>query len=203
MDQYRRLIETLTGYKIEIGLLTVAALIALTSFFLFQAKEEPSKKTLPLNSIEIIPKDELMIDIGGAVTKPGVYMMSGGSRVRDALSKAGGFSQEVDIKYISRTLNQARALSDQEKIYIPSREDSITQALSTPLAAENHDTIADLTNINLADEEELDSLPGIGPSTISKILKNRPYEDVQDLIDKKVIGPAVFESIQPLITTQN
>lgn len=149
----------------------------------------------------------IMVDVSGAVEKPGVYKLSENARVQEALIAAGGLSKNADRVFLSKSLNLAAKLSDGIKIYIPSvgenaiKTDSSTantvQITQTGLVAGAN---TGLININSASSVELESLSGIGPVTAGKIIDGRPYSDINDLLSKKVVSKSVFEKIKAKIT---
>lgn len=140
---------------------------------------------------------EIIIDVAGAVLKPGVYRLSFDSRVQDALVAAGGLSEAADREWLAKNLNLALKLKDGVKIYIPPlRSESFAGQASTVGSI----TTESLININTVSEGELDSLPGIGPVTAQKIINARPYEAIEDLLNKKIVGSKVFEQIKEKIT---
>ena len=140
----------------------------------------------------------LTVDIEGSVVKPGVYRLSLDSRIQDALVAAGGLSASADRDFISKNINLATKLSDGAKIYFPSIGESFTSANivtgNMGIGAE------DRININLATEQELDTLPGVGPATARKIIDGRPYSSIDDLLEKKIVGSNVFSEIKEKIT---
>src|SRR5262249_51271327 len=105
----------------------------------------------------------IVVQITGAVPRPGVYGLAQGSRVQDAVSAAGGFLAEAD----KTGINLARALEDGEQLDIPYTSGS-SPVLGTPLPASTPTRSAsgtELININTASQAELETLPGIGPTT--------------------------------------
>jgi competence protein ComEA len=140
------------------------------------------------------------VQIAGAVPRPGVYALAQGSRVQDAISAAGGFLAEAD----KTGINLARALEDGEQLEIPYTEGA-SPVLGTPLPASTESaSSAELININTASLAELDSLPGIGPTTAQKIIDYReqsgPFLAKEDIINVSGIGPGTYERIKDLIT---
>lgn len=136
----------------------------------------------------------IVVDVSGAVNKPGVYKLSDGSRIEEAISQAGGFTQKANQEYISKYLNMAQKVSDGTKIYIPFTGEQTT-------AVQNSGSVAGVAtsskvNINTSSQSELEALSGIGPVTASKIISDRPYQEVADLLNKKVISKALFEKLK-------
>lgn len=140
----------------------------------------------------------IQVDVEGGVFRPGVYTVSYDSRVQDALVAAGGLSAAADRDYVAKHVNLAQRVTDGAKIYIPRVGEQILDgAQSNPQTALD---AAGLININSATSDQLDSLPGIGATTAQKIIANRPYENVQDLLTKKVVGQKVFNEIKDKLT---
>ena len=142
----------------------------------------------------------IIVQIAGAVPRPGVYALAKGSRVQDAISAAGGFLAEAD----KTGINLARALDDGEQLEIPYAEGS-SPVLGTPLPASTESTSStELIDINTASLAELDSLPGIGPTTAQKIIdyreQNGPFLTKEDIINVSGIGPGTYERLKDLIT---
>ena len=130
----------------------------------------------------------LTVDVQGAVNKPGVVRLPGGSRIEDAISAAGGLSEEADQEYIRRQMNLAAKVVDGTKIYLPYQGES------------NQSNVSNVVNLNTASQKELESLPGIGPVTAEKIIAGRPYGTIEELMERKIIGKAVFEKIKERIS---
>jgi len=141
----------------------------------------------------------IIIQIVGAVPRPGVYALAKGSRVQDAISAAGGFLVDAD----KTTINLARVLEDGEQLEVPYLEGTAPLVITEePAATEVSST--ELININTASQTELDTLPGIGPTTARKIIEyreaNGPFVNVQDIINVSGIGQVTFERIKDMIT---
>ena len=144
---------------------------------------------------------QITVDVEGAVKKPGVYALSADSRIQDALLAAGGMSSSADKKTVAQTLNLAAQLTDGAKLYIPVvGEQMVTSGESSNTTTDVKGSSTGLVNINQASEEGLDALPGIGPVTAQKIIANRPYQSVQGLLDKKVVGQSEFEKIKEMVS---
>ncbi len=158
----------------------------------------------------------ITIDVEGAVVLPGVYQLPTGSRVEDAFRVAGGLSEEADVAYIARFLNRAGRLGDGMKVYVPTREEAMTSYINNTkgnlrLNETSHNNSPLLqrpegpsqngpVSINTASQSELESLPGVGPVTAQKIMANRPYMSLEDLIAKKAMGQALFDKIKEQLT---
>jgi len=147
------------------------------------------------------PEKRLAVDVEGAVEKPGVYDLPSDARVQDALIAAGGMSRDADRAQIAKSLNLAAKVIDGGKIYIPRAGDPVLASGSSAdgsgvLGAETSSTI----NINTASAKDLDSLPGIGEVTAQKIISNRPYGSVDELLSKKVVSSKVFSEIKEKVS---
>ncbi len=129
----------------------------------------------------------IVVDIGGAVKKPGIYSCQQGERVIDLIEKAGGLDKQADLYWVDSTLNKARFLVDGEKVYIPFR--SAYSHLPTNKISLNYATL-----------EELDALPGIGKTTAQKIISNRPYSKLEEVVEKGVISQKVWQMIKRKIS---
>ncbi|MEK7186068.1 MAG: ComEA family DNA-binding protein [Patescibacteria group bacterium] len=142
---------------------------------------------------------KIIIDIEGAVISPGVYDLPVNSRIKDIIVRAGGLSQDADRVWFAKNINLAAKLTDGSKLYIPFKGDSPSPVLGTSSSL-GTGSVSDLININTASESQLDSLPGVGPATASKIINNRPYQSLEELVSKKALGSKVFENIKDKIS---
>lgn len=138
---------------------------------------------------------QLVVDISGAVKNPGVYMFADGSRVSDAIVRAGGFSDEADLDAIAIRINQASLLSDGAKLYIP-KKTAGNSTVSAPSSSRNLGTLSDLVSINTASQKDLEALTGIGPVTAKKVMDNRPYSSLEELVSKHVLSASLFEKLK-------
>lgn len=146
-------------------------------------------------------QNEIVVDVAGAVEKPGVYKLSSGSRIGDALVMAGGLAATADREWVARTLNLAQKLTDGEKIFIPMRDENNIQAPNTKnetMKSENSNTKT--INVNTASVSELDRLEGIGEARALAIVANRPYGKIEELVSKAKIPESVYEKIRDNIS---
>ena len=167
----------------------------------FEAASDERSGSLAGAQEETLEK-KLIIDVGGAVERPGVYELPATARVQDALIAAGGMSPAADREKVAQGLNLAAKLTDGGKIYIPEigeealaplRQGSEGQAIAGV-------STSSLININTASASELDTLQGVGPVTAEKIISNRPYGTIEELVSKKAVGQKVFDDIKDQIT---
>lgn len=166
-------------YGVLIGLLA-GGIIWLTS-------TRPQGKTITL--LPSTTPGLITVYVSGAVTAPGVYTLPHDSRVEAAINASGGFLPGAEREKI----NQAAILEDGQQIDVPGLVD--TSHIS-----------AGRINLNSASAEELDALPGIGPTTAQSIIdyrdENGPFEFIQDLLKVPGIGPATFDKIKDLISIE-
>lgn len=142
---------------------------------------------------------KIKVDIEGAVVKPGVYSLNADSRIQDALVASSGLSEEADRNWISKNLNLAAKLSDGVKIYIPKAGENVNTDSMGSTGSNVSGQSANI-NINSASATELDTLYGVGPVTAQKIISNRPYSAIEELVSKKAVSSKVFEQIKDKIT---
>ncbi len=144
---------------------------------------------------------KIKVDVEGEVLHPGVYDLDLNSRVQDALIAAGGLSSTADRNYVNRTINLAQKIADGAKIYIPKiGEAAVSNSAAGSAVTTSVSNTSGPISINSATAQELDSLPSIGPVTAQKIIDNRPYNTIDDLVAKKAVGKATFEKIKDLIS---
>ena len=150
--------------------------------------------------------ETLYVHVCGAVNAPGVYELRTDARIYEALETAGGMTEDAAADWI----NQAEALSDGERIYVPTQEEAeeSAQSVSGQWADPNGNaggSVSDKININTAaKEEELMTLSGIGASKAESILKyrqeHRKLSSIEDLKKIEGIKDGVFNKIKDDIT---
>lgn len=159
---------------------------------------------------EDVEKDEIIIHIIGEVKKEGIVSLKEGDRVIDAIKKAGGETKNADLSQV----NLAYILSDGQKIYIPAKNEKIDNFVISSNEAEIIDNkgnknsessnMSSKININTATESQLDTLPGIGPSTATKIIEyrntNGKFKKIEDIKEVRGIGEAKYEDLKKYIT---
>jgi competence protein ComEA len=149
---------------------------------------------------------QVMVHVLGAVRSPGVYQLSLGSRVADAIAAAGGVGDDVDIERV----NLAAALLDGQRVYITRRgQPSAPDLASDPVPTVSGDSGGSATgapalvNLNSATEQELESLPGVGPSTAAAIIELRRrvgrFSSVDQLLDARGIGDAKLAALRDFV----
>lgn len=157
---------------------------------------------------EATPPASVVVYVSGAVMTPGLVEVPQGSRVGDALAAAGGFDETADPS----ALNLARVVEDGEQIDVPTRdersaqESAATEGQGSGSGASStaSSKTTGLVNINTATQAELESLPGVGPSTAKKIIDDRtangPFKKKEDLKRVSGIGEKKYASLESNIT---
>lgn len=162
-----------------------------------EAVVEIVKSNSPIANSPILKSEtQIVVDVAGAVEKPGVYKLPSGSRIGDALVLAGGVSAKADREWIAKTLNLAEAVKDEAKIYIPARSEGSNLPNSPNLANKPNSKV----NINTASVAELDALVGIGEARAKAIIANRPYGSTEELVSNAKIPQSVYEKIKDSIS---
>lgn len=141
-------------------------------------------------------EENIFVHISGAVNNEGVIELENNSRIKDAIENAGGLKENADISNI----NLASILEDGVKIYIPTIEENEEEVNNAKNECNYNDNYI---NINTATQTELESLPGIGPSTALKIInyrkENGKFSNIEDIKKVSGIGESKFNSIKDLI----
>ena len=137
----------------------------------------------------------LQVHVAGAVKAPGVYELTAGDRVHDALAAAGGSTEGADLD----ALNLARRLRDGERVTVPLSEVAGVAAVATLSPGQKLD-------INTATAEQLDQLPGIGEAYSRGIVDSRivdgPYTAVDDLVSRRVLPQATLDQIRDRLVVE-
>ncbi len=180
-----------------IAVLIGLILIGLGAFYIKNGGNTGGTKVEVLSETTEAEGGDYVIEVTGAVISPGVYKLSSGSRVDDALILAGGFSVDADRSWVEKTLNRAAKITDGQKIYIPRVGEK--SSVSTPSEGGGVN-VSGLVNINSASSKELDSLPGIGPVYAQSVIDHRPYSTPEELVSKGAIKQNIFEKIKDKIS---
>ena len=155
---------------------------------------------------------KIVVYITGAIKNPGVYELEDEKRIADLIKEAGGVTEEAD----TNSINMAYKLEDEMKVYIPTKTEetvNIEETTETHIYTENNNqekqeintnsSKNQKININTASQTELETLPGIGPSTALKIIEYRKesgkFRNIEDIKNVKGIGTNKYEKIKELI----
>jgi competence protein ComEA len=148
-------------------------LVLLAAWYLSRSRPAASASGAPVATISV--KEEgggrVIVDVAGAVRRPGVYRLASGARVEDALQRAGGATRRADLSQV----NRAAKLEDGRQVLVPVRAPAVAvgTAAGTAGAAPGAAAPAAPINLNTATLEQLDTLDGVGPATAQKILDYR------------------------------
>ena len=209
----------------------IISVIALIIYEVAIKKENLIENITDINTIETSEENEtkeqekvditkgIMVYITGEVKNPGIYELEENSRIKDVIEKAGGLKETADITDI----NLATILQDEDKITIPTKDKKMeekqnteriqsnkqsktteksqnTTSISTNTTGKNQNT---KVNINTATQTELETLPGIGPSTASKIVsyrkENGKFKSIEEIKKVNGIGESKYKKIKELI----
>ena len=197
MEQLRTAFESLSQWWFDLhfshnqkrALGLIAAIVLVLSVFIVirgNTQSSAAPEIVPITLAE----PEIFVDVTGAVNKPGVYTLTGKSRVIDAIKAAGDSAPGADLS----TINLARVLNDGEQIYVDSLiMNSAGQRVSKK-------TPSGPININRATARQLDALDGIGPVIAARIVEyrkiNGSFLSVDDLQKVSGIGAAKFAQIK-------
>lgn len=139
------------------------------------------------------PSAQLVVDVAGAVRRPGLYHLATGTRIADAVTAAGGATAKADVALV----NLAAPLADGEEVLVPARgEASAAAAGGAPSPTAPLD-------LNTASADQLDALPGVGPTTAQRIVDYRqahgPFRSVDELEGVPGIGPSKLAQLKGLV----
>ncbi|HEL1756325.1 TPA: helix-hairpin-helix domain-containing protein [Streptococcus suis] len=220
MDTIKTYIEMLKEYKWQIALPAVAGLL-MGTFLIFSqpAKSDQtgltdfpqteqassSQEQTEETSTEVSKEPSLLVvDVKGAVEKPGLYTLEAGARVNDAVEAAGGLTSQADPK----SINLAQKLSDEAVVYVASKDENISVVASTTTssAMSQEEKNTSLVNLNTATEADLQTISGIGAKRATDIIAYREanggFKSVDDLNNVSGIGDKTMESIRPYVTVE-
>ena len=164
------------------------------------SKDSSSDKEVKKEEKDESPEQDLItVDVKGAVKSPGIYDLPVGSRVHDAVQKAGGLTEEAD----SKSLNLAQKVSDEALVYVPTKgEEAASQQVAsgtTPSTSKNKKV-----NLNKASLEELKQVKGLGGKRAQDIIDHREangkFKSVDELKKVSGIGAKTIEKLKDYVT---
>lgn len=152
----------------------------------------------PARATRPAPVKLLVVDVAGAVRRPGLYRLRQGTRIDDAIAAAGGATAKAQLD----SVNLAAPVADGEQVLVPGRGIAAAASPASPAAAGAASPSAPL-DLNTATAEQLDALPGVGPVTAQKIIAYRtahgPFHAVAELEGVPGIGPAKMAELKGLV----
>ncbi|NCO12616.1 ComEA family DNA-binding protein [Candidatus Pacearchaeota archaeon] len=135
-----------------------------------------------------ITQEKIIVEVAGAVKRPGVYSLSLGDRVSDLIKKSGGISEDANIEEMAKSLNLAKKLTDSEKVYVSFRSEG-----------ESTTDFSGQISINSATQSQLESLEGVGEKRALEIILQRPYSSIDELLTKEVLSQSVYEKNENML----
>lgn len=212
-EQIRAWIEWFGLARLVVSALAVVV-VCVGAFWLVRTPPPPTEAALPraVASSSPVASDSvrssqgeqqsvsaITVHVAGAVMRPGVYQLQSNARVQDAINLAGGVTEDADLN----ALNLAAVVGDGVRVYVP-----VAGEVVPIVAGQGSDAAQDapvIVDVNRANAQELQQLPGVGPATSAAIVAERdlggPFIDVDDLQRVPGIGPAKVESLRGLVTT--
>ena len=163
------------------------------------SKDSSTEKEVKEEKEEPLEQDLITVDVKGAVKSPGIYDLPVGSRVNDAVQKAGGLTEQAD----SKSLNLAQKVSDEALVYVPTKgeEAASQQAGSGVPSSTSKDK---KVNLNKASLEELKQVKGLGGKRAQDIIDHREtngkFKSVDELKKVSGIGAKTIEKLKDYVT---
>ena len=147
---------------------------------------------------ESLEQNLITVDVKGAVKSPGIYDLPVGSRVNDAVQKAGGLTEQAD----SKSLNLAQKVSDETLVYVPTKGEEASQQSGS--GATSSTSKEKKVNLNKASLEELKQVKGLGGKRAQDIIDHREangkFKSVDELKKVSGIGAKTIEKLKDYVT---
>jgi competence protein ComEA len=145
------------------------------------------------------PDATIAVHAAGAVVHPGLYVLPGGSRVADVVAAAGGPLADADLDQV----NLATKVADGERVHVPRRGEVVPAGPAPGVGGASSTSRPPTLDLNAATAEQLEELPGIGPSLAKAIVDHRTrhgrFRSVDDLLEVRGIGPAKLDGLRDLV----
>ncbi|MBQ6388371.1 MAG: helix-hairpin-helix domain-containing protein [Mogibacterium sp.] len=185
-------------------IIRIGVILLILSAAVILRLHESAKASVTIEEADpVTAAEEIYVDIGGAVLRPGVYSIEAGTRLFEVIEMAGGLTDQADTS----SVNQAAFVEDGEKIIIPVRrdpnEDDDSAGNDAGMSMYTYDTGQGLININTARKDELMNLTGIGDVIADRIIEYRTgsrFRSKEDIKSVKGIGDAIYDKIKDFIT---
>lgn len=211
-SRFEQLIDGRPRWQVVSG--AVIAVVVAVAIGLFawaaaaRASSPPVEQTLPVATHTTEPPTSpsstgaatLTVHVAGAVAAPGVYRLTAGARVLDAVRAAGGARPDAD----PQRLNLAAPVADGQRVFVPRVGEALPATVGGGAGSTSGTSPPGPVDLNSATVEQLDALPGVGPSTAAAIVsyreRNGPFSSVDQLLDVRGIGPSKLDAIRDLVT---
>jgi len=204
----RRRLEDLVGRRRDVRVVALLVMIVGVVALALWMRGAPAKIAPPATSGASFtpsaespaPEGGIVVHVGGAVKRAGIFELEPGARVADAL-KLAVTRPNADLN----ALNLAELVVDGAKIDVPRRgETGVSAQGSSPSTSTSTESTGAVVNVNTADETLLDTIPEVGPATAQAIIEYRTqigsFTSVEQLIEVTGIGPATLEAMRPFVT---
>ena len=205
------LIEKIKEYKIIVICASLGMVLG-GFFFLKPVAQTPAKESNLQTEVTTVSKDEkedknqkeevveqdlITVDVKGAVKSPGIYDLPVGSRINDAVQKAGGLTDNAD----SKSINLAQRISDEALVYVPTKEEVTSQEAHSNASNTKENK---KVNLNKASLEELKQVKGLGAKRAQDIIDHREsngkFKSVDELKKVSGIGAKTIEKLKEYVT---
>lgn len=207
--------EILNKKQKTIMVIIIAIMLAVIGYYIINKTEKYDYSELEKTSNAEEQEDEekdkeeekIIIHITGEVEEGGVIELEKGARISDAIEEAGGTTEEADLSNV----NLAYSLSDGQKIKIPNineenKETIVEEKAGEDIIIEGNKSEEEKININKATQTEIETLPGIGPSTALKIINYKKehgkFNNIEEIKNVPGIGESKFENIKEYICVE-
>lgn len=197
--------ESLYQYRWQGLFLLLGLLLVFTGIFINRSEIFQSPTVEIVEDVDGKSSDggKIVVEVSGSVVSAGVYSLEKSSRINDAISLAGGITEDANKEWMEKYLNLAAVLTDGQKIYIPSQSEVLSANDSNGGTVPSELPVTDYElriNINTASQSELETLWGIGPVTAQNIIEQRMYTSVEELLTKGILKQNVYDRNKDLLT---